>query len=131
MSRLEDLEAKLANAQQRMAAAAEPVSSDSATARLSAKPLRQFHARQDGQLRRYVEASRVVAKLETAIASERAKTAPKPEPLSESTLAGARMVRDRHGWHRVVRVNRTSVTVQTPYSWTDRIPLSKLLEARP
>jgi len=45
-------------------------------------------------------------------------------------LRDARAVRDSAGWHRVVRVNRTSVTVATAYSWDDRIALDKILEAR-
>ena len=44
--------------------------------------------------------------------------------------AGARLVRDSYGWHRVIRVNAKSVSVETGYSWTDRIPLANVLEAR-
>ena len=44
--------------------------------------------------------------------------------------ADARLVRDSLGWHRVVRVNTKSVSVETGYSWTDRIPLANVLEAR-
>ena len=42
----------------------------------------------------------------------------------------ARLVRDSYGWHRVIRVNTKSVSVETGYSWTDRIPLANVLEAR-
>jgi hypothetical protein len=45
-------------------------------------------------------------------------------------LAGATHVRTLLGWHRVVRVNGKSVTVETPYSWTDRVPVEKILEHR-
>lgn len=45
-------------------------------------------------------------------------------------IRAASFVRDRIGWHRVVRVNGKSVTVATPYSWTDRIPFDRILEAR-
>lgn len=48
-----------------------------------------------------------------------------PEQIRE-----ARFVRDRIGWHQVVRVNGKSVTVATPYSWTNRIGLDKILEVR-
>ena len=44
--------------------------------------------------------------------------------------ADARLVRDSLGWHRVIRVNAKSVSVETGYSWTDRIPMSNVLEAR-
>ena len=43
----------------------------------------------------------------------------------------ARLVRDSLGWHRVIRVNAKSVSVESGYSWTDRIPLANVLEARP
>lgn len=39
-------------------------------------------------------------------------------------------VRDRHGWHRVVRVNKTTVSVETPWSWTDRVPMDRIVETR-
>jgi len=44
--------------------------------------------------------------------------------------ADACLVRDSYGWHRVIRVNTKSVSVETGYSWTDRIPLANVLEAR-
>jgi len=44
--------------------------------------------------------------------------------------ADARLVRDSLGWHKVVRVNTKSVSVETGYSWTDRIPLANVLETR-
>lgn len=45
-------------------------------------------------------------------------------------LQGAVAVRDRWGWHRVVRVNAKSVTVATEHSWTGRIPIGQVLEHR-
>lgn len=43
-------------------------------------------------------------------------------------LMGASHVRDATGWHRVMRVNAKSVTVETPHSWTERIPLERVLQ---
>lgn len=63
------------------------------------------------------------ARRATARAAEQAR--PK---LTAADLDGARYVRDAFGWHEVVRVNGKSVTVATPYSWTDRIPFDKILE---
>lgn len=40
------------------------------------------------------------------------------------------LVRDRSGWHRVVRVSAKSVSVETAWSWTDRIELSRIIETR-
>lgn len=43
-------------------------------------------------------------------------------------LRDAIAVRDSIGWHKVIRVSAKSVTVDTPYSWTDRIAVEKVLE---
>lgn len=60
-----------------------------------------------------------------------AREAEKARPkLTADDVRGARAVRDSYGWHPVVRVSAKSVTVATPYSWTERIALDKILEAR-
>lgn len=53
-----------------------------------------------------------------------------PAPTLEQIKA-ALYVRDRFGWHRIVKVNTKSVSVESGYSWTDRIALKDILEARP
>lgn len=45
-------------------------------------------------------------------------------------MKGAKFIRTDVGWHKVVRVSAKSVTVETGYSWTDRIPVGKVLEFR-
>lgn len=50
--------------------------------------------------------------------------------LVADEVRGALAVRDEFGWHKVVRVSAKSVTVETAYSWTDRIALGKILEVR-
>lgn len=45
-------------------------------------------------------------------------------------LTGARLIRTDNGWHEVVRVSAKSVTVKTPYSWTDRYPHARVIEFR-
>lgn len=40
------------------------------------------------------------------------------------------LVRDSVGWHKVVRVNAKSVSVETPWSWTDRIELRRIIETK-
>lgn len=54
----------------------------------------------------------------------------KPVPFTPEELNAARAVRTDAGWHKVVRVNPKSVTVETGYSWTDRYTLDKILEVR-
>lgn len=51
-------------------------------------------------------------------------------PRDLDSLAPGDIVRDSVGWHRVVRVNAKSVTVETGYSWTDRIPHERVIETR-
>ena len=45
-------------------------------------------------------------------------------------LKAAKAIRTSSGWHRVVKVNAKSVTVETGYSWTDRYALDRILEVR-
>lgn len=58
--------------------------------------------------------------------AERDATAPR----DLDTLKPGDAVRDSTGWHRVVRVNAKTVTVETGYSWTDRIPTDRIIETR-
>ncbi len=50
--------------------------------------------------------------------------------LTLDDVRGADYVRDEFGWHKVVRVSAKSVTVETPWSWTDRIALDKVRDVR-
>lgn len=50
--------------------------------------------------------------------------------LTREDITGARFVRTSVGWHVVVRVSAKSVTVKTPYSWTDRYAFDKVLEVK-
>jgi len=42
----------------------------------------------------------------------------------------AKVVRTVTGWHKVVKVNAKSVTVETDYTWTDRINVGRIIEVR-
>lgn len=72
------------------------------------------------------EARRVVAMALEAAQAERDAQA----PCDIDGLEAGDWVRDRFGWHQVVRVNRKSVTVSTPYSWTDRLGRDRITETR-
>jgi hypothetical protein len=121
----EELRAELAAAE---AALVRPSSSgDPALARLGPVALRQHHARTDRDLERYTAA---VARVEAlrhrlALAVERERV-----PLTAVDVAGAREVRTRSGWWRVVRVNARSVSVESGFSWVDRVPFGRVLEVR-
>lgn len=54
----------------------------------------------------------------------------KPVPFSTEELYEARAIRTNTGWHKVVTINRKTVSVETGYSWTDRIAIDKILEVR-
>lgn len=69
-----------------------------------------------------------IIRLQRALAAAEAEEA--RVPLTRDDIAGADVIRTANGWHRIVRVNAKSVTVQTPYSWTDRIDIDAILEAR-
>lgn len=56
------------------------------------------------------------------------RTAPVAFTLEQ--LKAAKAIRTSTGWHRVVKVNAKSVTVETGYSWTDRYTLDRILEVR-
>jgi len=67
---------------------------------------------------------------ETADAKARYAERSKPVPFTTEKLKAARAIRTSVGWHKVVKVNAKSVTVETGYSWTDRYALDKVLEVR-
>lgn len=89
----------------------------------------------DAQIDRHMAAQRREARAqqkrdhEARIAAREAEKA-RPK-LTAADIKGATLVRDQYGWHEVVRVSAKSVTVKTQWSWTDRIPLVRILESRP
>ena len=54
----------------------------------------------------------------------------KPVPFTAEQLKAARAVRTFGGWHKVVRINAKSVSVESGYSWVDRIAIDRILEVR-
>lgn len=70
-----------------------------------------------------------LASLEQEAAREAADAASQAA-VDLAAIEPGNLVRSRHGWHRVVRVNAKTVAVETPWSWTERIPLDAILEVR-
>lgn len=92
---------------------------------------KQGKIRYDGGLRRMAKLADQVRSAQARLqALERAHAAGPVAPVTAEALRGAIAVRDRYGWHRVVRVNAKSVTVETGYSWTDRLPIEKIIGFR-
>lgn len=88
----------------------------------------------DAQIDRELAKQRAAAReewkqLQARAAAKKAAERARPK-LTADDVRGSTLVRDEYGWHKVVRVSAKSVTVETGYSWTDRIPLEKILEAR-
>ncbi|MGV8973630.1 MAG: hypothetical protein ACOH10_15025 [Rhodoglobus sp.] len=77
----------------------------------------------------HTAAEKAVASLVRQVATQERNDASRALVTPESIKA-AQYVRDSSGWHRVVRHSAKSVSVETPWSWTDRIPLDKILETR-
>lgn len=50
--------------------------------------------------------------------------------LTRDDIAAAKLIRTSTGWRKVVRVNAKSVSVDSGYSWVDRIPFDQVLEVR-
>lgn len=66
---------------------------------------------------------------ERAVRAARANVESEPFGFTAADLAGVTLVRTAYGWRKVVRVSAKSVSVETGYSWTDRIELGKILGA--
>lgn len=91
---------------------------------------RQRWARFDREAEMWAKVRRAgeeVKRLEAMLAAAKHNV---PVPFTADELKAAKYVRDRFGWHRVVRVNAKSVTVETGYSWTDRLSIESLVEVR-
>jgi hypothetical protein len=75
-----------------------------------------------------VEAERA-AEFKAAVADTNAREAARVR-LTREDILGATHVRTEFAWRRVARVNKTTVSVETGYSWVDRIPFDKIFDAR-
>jgi hypothetical protein len=50
--------------------------------------------------------------------------------FTRDDLLGVTHVRTKLGWDKVARVNQKTVSVETGYSWVERIPFDSILEVR-
>lgn len=100
-----------------------------AAGRLNSTNLARAHRNTDSALRRYTEAEQQAQALEhkAALAAHREAESAR-QHFTPDELKGAKFIQTDTGWHEVVRVNGKTVTVKTPYSWTDSIALKKILK---
>ena len=78
--------------------------------------------------RELMDQERLVARLTKQLAHDVAE-AERPR-LTRADILGAVFVRTAYGWHKVVRVNATTVSVATGYSWVDRHPFDSIIDTR-
>ena len=96
----------------------------------------QAGARADRSIERAAAAFKELKAAEQSLRVERAKAstatrnAETLKGVTAETIKAAKFVRTTCGWHKVAKVNAKSVSVETGYSWTDRIAHSKILEVR-
>jgi hypothetical protein len=57
-------------------------------------------------------------------------TAGRFNPVDLAQIKKGDEVRYWGGWRKVVRVNKVTVSVESGYSWTDKVPVDKILEHR-
>jgi len=86
------------------------------------------YARQADVFTRFDEEEKRVALLEAQIAT--ARTERERKPFTRTELASAVAVKDKYGWHKVRKVNAVSVSVESGYSWTEKIAIDKVLDYR-
>lgn len=50
--------------------------------------------------------------------------------FDKEKLEGKKFIRDRHGWRKIIKLNKTTVSVDSGYSWADKIEYSKIKESK-
>lgn len=98
---------------------------------------RSFNRNGDREIQRTINQAKLElaadAAQKDAEAEERLRrheAATKPVSFTTDELKAATHIRTDLGWHKVVKVNAKSVSVETGYSWVDRYALAKVLEVR-
>lgn len=73
-------------------------------------------------------AEKEVERLTRRLAAEQAEAT--RQRFTRDDITGAWAVRTADGWHKVAKVNAKTVSVETAYSWTERIEFDKILDYR-
>ncbi|ARC56019.1 hypothetical protein AS850_02890 [Frondihabitans sp. 762G35] len=63
-----------------------------------------------------------------ALVAERERTRHR---FTREELIGVTHIRTNLGWHKVIRINARSVTVDSGYSWTDSYRFDRILDVKP
>jgi head-tail adaptor len=91
----------------------------------------QAYRRRAAETERTVDAAVAAVKAERAAEFEKSKREHAEKEAARriytrEDIVGAGFVHDGHSWRKVVRVNKKTVSVETAYSWVDRIPFAKV-----
>lgn len=63
----------------------------------------------------------------TAAKERAAKARAARRQFTRDDLVGAGFVHDGVAWRKVVRLNAKTVSVESGYSWTDRVPFARII----
>lgn len=95
---------------------------------------RQQVRNRDAATDRSIEAACAAVKAENDAHFEAAKKAASerntPILFTDEQYKAATLVRTKLGWFKVAKVSAKSVSVETGFSWTDRIARDKIIEVR-
>lgn len=143
---IDELRGRLAYAQERLEAAEEAMRAANARTELAQemgggipgfggsgnqRAARQVRSALDSSYRLWKEASDRIDKWSHRVTRLKARLAEvERERLSREDIVGSSFVHDGNSWRRVVKVNAKTVSVDSGYSWVDRIPFEKIRAVR-
>lgn len=142
MSELEDLKGKLAYARERLEAANEAMRAAERKGEAaddmgggipgfggsgSQRAARQVRGALDSAHRAWKEATERIDKWSYRVRRLEVRIAELERPrLTREDVLGAVVIHDGISWRKVVKVNAKTVSVDTGYSWVDRVPFDKI-----
>ncbi|WP_280465644.1 hypothetical protein [Nocardia brasiliensis] len=95
------------------------------------KGANKIHAMSRRNSDRWIDANKRAQYWEREIKSYERRIAERDRVrLTREDIVGAVVIRTKVGWHKVVRVNKNTVSCESGYSWTDKIAFNQVLEAR-
>lgn len=144
---IEDLREKLAYARERLEAANEAMRAadrrEEAAHEMgggipgfgasgSQRAARQVRSALDSSYRAWKDASERIEKWAYRVKRLEARVADMERPrLTREDVLGASQIHDGTFWRKVVKVNAKTVSVDSGYSWVDRVPFEEIRDYRP
>lgn len=97
----------------------------------SQRAARQVRGALDSSYRAWTEAQERITKWSYRVKRLEARIAEIERPrLTREDVVGAVLIHDGNSWRKVVRVNAKSVSVESGYSWVDRVPFDDIRSIR-